>query len=115
MQSFFLSVGSLFSELFFTPVLSSMVLSVPEILSSIYCSLLVILVFVVLVRFPRFSVSRMFPSQLVFFISCLSIFRSWVVLVISFTCFILHSYISLSGLCVSSLSSSICLLVLDCA
>ena len=55
--------------------ISSIVSSAPEILSSISCILLVILVSVVPVHLPRFSISRI-PLVCVFFITPISVFKS---------------------------------------
>jgi hypothetical protein len=72
----------------------SMVSSTPEILSSISCVLLLMLVSVVPVVFPRFSVSRS-SSVYDFFIASISIFRSCTVLFISFTYLTVFSWVCL--------------------
>jgi hypothetical protein len=63
--------------------------------------------------FPRFSNSRVF-SFCDFFIVSISIFRSWMVLFISFTSLIVFSYSSLRNFCDSSLRASSCLPVFSC-
>jgi hypothetical protein len=68
----------------------SMVSSAPEILSSISCVLLAILVSMIPDLFSRFSISRV-VSLYVFFTVSISTFRSWMVLFISFTCLIVFS------------------------
>ena len=55
--------------------ISSVVSSASEILSFISCILFVILVFVVPVHLPRFSISRI-PLVCVFFITPISVFKS---------------------------------------
>ena len=79
----------------------SIVFSTPEILSFISCILFVILVFVVPVHLPRFSISRI-PLVCVFFITPISVFKSWP---IYFTCLIVFSWfswVSLNDLLISS-------------
>jgi hypothetical protein len=85
-----------------------MVASAPEILSSISCILLVILASMTPDLFPRFANTGV-VSLCDFFIVSSSIFRSWMVLFISFTCLIVFSYNSLRDFCVSSLRASTCL------
>ena len=73
---------------FWTDVsISSMVSSTPKIYSSITYILLVILMSVGSVLFPRFSIFRI-ASVYVFFIPSVSTFRSWTVLFTFFTCLI---------------------------
>ena len=106
-------------SLFVMPIFS-MESSAPEILSSIYCILLLILTSMVLEFFPRVSISSL-ASLWVFFIVSTSLFRSSMVLFISITCLdvfsclslrtcnslAVFSYISLSELLKSYLMSSI--------
>ena len=80
----------------------SMVYSAHEILSSISCILLVMLISMRLHLFPMFSDSRI-VSFCDFVIVSASIFRSWMVFLISFTCLDVLSCNSLRGFCVSSL------------
>jgi len=67
-----------------------MVSSTPEILSFTSCILLVMLVSVVPILFPKFSISRV-ASICTFVIASNFTFRPWTVLVISFTCLIVFS------------------------
>jgi hypothetical protein len=57
---------------------------------------------VVPVLLPSFSISRI-PSVFIFFIAYISIFKSWTVLFLFFTCLIICSYIYLRDLFVSTL------------
>jgi hypothetical protein len=75
--------------------------SAPEILSSISCILLVMLASVTPDLFPRVYISRV-VSLCDFFIVSTSIFRSWMVLFISFACLIVLSCNSLNDFCISS-------------
>jgi hypothetical protein len=91
----------------------SMESSAPEILSSISCILLlVLLVLASMVPdfFPRVSISRVL-SLCVSFIVSTSLFRSWIVLFNSITCLDVFSCNSLRDFCVSSLRTSTCLAV----
>ena len=63
--------------------------------------------------FPRTSISK-HVSFWVFFIVSTSIFRSWMVLFNSITCFVVFSFNSLRDFCVSSLRTSTCLVVFSC-
>jgi hypothetical protein len=102
-------VRSLFIFVFSLTAVSmfSMVSSGPEILSSNSCILLTS------DRFHRFSNSRV-VSLCDFFIVSISIFRYWMVLLISFACLIVFSYKSLRYFCVSFLRASSCLPVFSC-
>ena len=71
--------------------------SKPEILTAISHILLLILVSVVSVLFPRFPISRI-SSVCTFFTASISIFMSWTVLFIFFTCLIVFSCISFRNL-----------------
>ena len=66
------------------------------------CILLAMLISLAPVLFPRFSISRI-PSVCVFFIASISIFSSWRVLFISFTCLIVFPCISLKDLLITNL------------
>jgi hypothetical protein len=63
--------------------------------------------------FPRFSNSRVVPLCSFFIVSS-SIFRSWMVLFLSFACLNVFSCNSLRYFCVSSLRASSCLPVFSC-
>jgi hypothetical protein len=91
----------------------SMESSVSEILSSIFCILLVMLASMAPNFFPRFSITRV-VSLCDFFIVSTSIFRSWKVLFISFTCLVVFYCTSLRHFCVSSLRASTCLAMFSC-
>jgi hypothetical protein len=71
-----------------------------EILSSIPCTLLVMLVSVVPVLFPRFSIFQI-PSVCVLFVACTSIFSSCTLSFIVFSYLIISSCISLWDLFIS--------------
>ena len=83
----------------------SMVSSVPEILSSISCILLLMLESMTSDLFPRIYISEVF-SHCDFFIVSTSIFRSWIVLFNSFTCLVVFSCNFLMDFCVFSLKPS---------
>ena len=100
----------IFLHLAFSVIVVSMlfmVSSVPEIHSSISCILLVMLASMSPDFFPRFSISRV-VSLCDFFIVSTSIFRSWMVLLNSFTCLVVFSSNSLRDFCVNSLRASTC-------
>jgi hypothetical protein len=87
--------------------------SAPEILSSTSCIPLVMLASMTPDLFPRFSNSRV-VSLCDFFIVSSSIFRSWMVLFLSFACLIVFSCNSLRDFCVFSSRASSCLPVFSC-
>jgi hypothetical protein len=88
----------------------SMESSVPEIVSSISCILLLMLASTVPDFFPRVSISSA-ASLYVFFIVSTSLFRSWMVLFNSITCLVMFSCNTSRVFCASSLRFSICLAV----
>jgi len=91
----------------------SMVSSVPEIICSFFCTLLVILVSMIPNLLPRFSISRV-VSLCVFVFVSISIFRSWMVSFNSFTYLVVFFCNSLSNFYVSSLRVFTCLPVFTC-
>jgi hypothetical protein len=82
----------------------------PEILSSISCILLVVLVSMTPDLFPSVSFSSV-AFLCDFLIAYISIFRSWVVLFNSFSCLFVFSCNSLKDFCVTSLLASTCYLL----
>lgn len=90
-SSMFYVKNSLDFSFSFTDLLISSIISyTPDILSSISCILLVMIMYVLLVVFPWFSISRI-ASVCIFFNASSSLFRSWSVLFISFTSVIIFS------------------------
>ena len=87
--------------------------SAPEILSSISYILSVMLVSMAPDLFPMFSISRV-VSLCDSFIVSTSTFRSWMVLLNSFTSLDVFSYNYIRDFCVSSLRVSTCLHVFSC-
>ena len=86
--------------------ISSMVSSIPDILSSFSYIPSVMPTYVVPVLSPMFSISRV-ASICDFSIVSISIFRSWIILANSFTCLIIFYFISLRDLFISPLKTSI--------
>ena len=100
--AFSLTVVSMFSK----------VSSAPNILSSISCILLVMYLWF-LISFLGFYLQGCLPLVISFIVSS-SIFRSWMVLVNSFTCLVVFSSNSIREFCVLSLKAYTCLPVFFC-
>jgi hypothetical protein len=89
----------------------SMISSAPDVLSSIFCILLMMLRSMIHDLFPSFFFLSRVVSLCDFFIVSTYIFRAWMVLFNSFTCLFVFFSNSLRDFCVSSLKASTCLSV----